>query len=319
MRDTHTHVAIVGAGTIGIGWAIVFARAGLPVRLQDVATTRLERASAEIRARLDAMDEHDLLGETPAAIAARVTPCAGLAGAVGGACHVQECAPEDVALKRELFATLDAVVPGEVALASSSSALSASEIAGELDGRSRCLVVHPGNPPYLLPVAEVVPSRFTDPAVVERTTALLESVGMAPVRLDLEIEGFVFNRLQGALLREAYCLVADGVASVDDIDKVVRAGLGRRWAVLGPFETADLNTRGGIAEHAVRMGPVYARMGLERGAQNPWTPELAASVTAARRARLPLEHWDDAVAARDRMLMVLERARRDAEVPGGAR
>ena len=99
----------------------------------------------------------------------------------------------------------------------------------------------------------------------------------------------MFNRLQGALLREAYCLVRDGVATVADIDRLVRDGLGLRWSVIGPFETVDLNTRGGIAAHAEKMGPAYARMGAERGQHDPWTPELVAEVAAARRAELPLE------------------------------
>ena len=124
-----------------------------------------------------------------------------------------------------------------------------------------------------------------------------------PVRVGREVEGFVFNRLQGALLREAYCLVRDGVATVADIDLVVRDGLGLRWAAIGPFETADLNTRGGIAAHASRMGPAYARMGAERGQDDPWTPELVAEVTAQRRAELDLADWGNRGAWRDRMLM----------------
>jgi predicted thioesterase len=136
---------------------------------------------------------------------------------------------------------------------------------------------------------------------------------MSPVRVRAEVEGFVFNRLQGAVLREAYCLVRDGVASVDDLDRVVRDGLGRRWALIGPFETSDLNTRGGIGVHAARLGPAYARMGAERGQHDPWTAELVELVVAARRAELPLEYWDERVAWRDRALMGLERARRGLE------
>ena len=117
----------------------------------------------------------------------------------------------------------------------------------------------------------------------------------------------MFNRLQGALLREAYCLVRDGVASVADIDAVVRSGLGPRWSVIGPFETVDLNTRGGIASHAEKMGPAYARMGAERGQNDPWTPELVAKVAAERREILPLEAWEARVMWRDRQLMALRR------------
>jgi 3-hydroxyacyl-CoA dehydrogenase len=133
---------------------------------------------------------------------------------------------------------------------------------------------------------------------------------MEPVIVRKEVEGFVFNRLQGALLREAYCLVRDGVVSVEEVDRVVRDGLGLRWSVIGPFETADLNTRGGIASHAEKMGPAYARMGAQRGQNDPWTPDLVAKVTAQRRALLPLERWEERVAWRDRALMALIRDRK---------
>ena len=126
---------------------------------------------------------------------------------------------------------------------------------------------------------------------------------MSPVRVEQEIEGFVFNRLQGALLREAYALVRDGIASVEDIDIVVRDGLGRRWAFMGPFETADLNTRGGIAAHAQNMGPSYHRMGLARGDTSEWTPELVSKVVAQRRQQLALDDWEDRVAWRDEQLL----------------
>jgi 3-hydroxyacyl-CoA dehydrogenase len=285
-------VAIAGAGSIGVAWAIVFARAGHDVAVYEPDAARREAARAEIRARL---------ATTPAAGA--VVIHAELRAAVRGAGHVQECAPEDLALKRELFARFAELT--DAPLASSSSALTASEFA---PGISRALVAHPANPPHILRIVELVPAPFTDPAVVDRVEALMSGAGMSPVRLKREIEGFVYNRLQGALLREAYCLVRDGVAGVDDIDRVVREGLGRRWAVIGPFETADLNTRGGIEAHAQRLGPAYARMGAERGQDDPWTPELVAHVTAERRARLPLERWDERVAWRDRRMAAVAAA-----------
>ena len=304
-------VAIVGAGSIGVSWAIVFARAGRVVRLQDPDPERRAAAPGEIASRLAQLDAAGLLDEAPETIGGRVTVGDDLAAAVARAAHVQECAPERVELKRELFARLDALAAPDAVLASSSSAIVASAFAGDLPGRARCLVVHPGNPPHLIPVVEVVPAPFTDPAVVDRTVALLAEAGQSPVVVGREIEGFVFNRLQGALLREAYCLVRDGVASVDDVDRVVRDGLGRRWAFVGPFETADLNTRGGIAAHAEKLGPAYARMGAERGQDDPWTPDLVADVTAQRRALLALEDWDARVAWRDEALIALERARRE--------
>jgi 3-hydroxyacyl-CoA dehydrogenase len=296
-------VGIIGSGSIGVAWAIVFARSGSAVALQDPDPQRLELAPQELRARLDELAGFGLLGEPPAAIAARVRTTTGVQAAVTGAGYVQECAPESLGLKQELFAELDRLAAPDAILASSSSAITASAIAAELAGRDRCLVAHPGNPPYLLPVVELVPAPFTRADVVDRAAAILEAAGMSVVPLARELEGFVFNRLQGALLREAYCLVRDGVVGVDDVDRIVREGLGRRWAVIGPFETADLNTRGGIEVHASRMGPAYERMGAERGQHDPWTPDLVAQVAAERRALLPLEQWEERVAWRDRMLM----------------
>lgn len=306
-------VAVIGAGSIGVAWCIVFARAGIGVVVHDPDPERLQRALAEIVDKVADLAAYDLLDETPDAIVARITPCAHLPDALTQAIHVQECAPEHLDTKRELFAQLDSLTPIDVPLATSSSAMTASSITGDLAGRERCLVIHPTNPPYLLPAVEVVPAPFTSEDVVARCETLLKRVEMSPIRVNAEVEGFVLNRLQGAILREAYCLVRDGVASVDDIDRVVRDGVGRRWALIGPFETSDLNTRGGIRAHAARLGPAYARMGAERGQRDPWTTELVDQVEAARRAELPLERWDERVAWRDRALMLMERARRDVE------
>jgi len=307
--------AIAGAGSIGVAFAIVFARAGWQVVLFDPDPARRSAALREVRDRLDDLQAFDLLDDLPGAIAARVRVSDELADAVADADLVQECAPERVELKRELFAAIDAAAPPGAVVASASSFLPASAYAGELPGRGRCLVAHPGNPPYLIPVIEIVPAPFTEPAVVERAQALFRSAGLSPIRVRKEIEGFVFNRLQGAVLREAYCLVRDGVASVEDIDTVMRDGLGLRWNFIGPFETADLNTRGGIESHASKMGPSYERMGAERGQRDPWTPELVEKVAAQRRAALPLDQWDERVRWRDRMLMRLVRHRKGGREP----
>jgi L-gulonate 3-dehydrogenase len=304
-------VAVVGGGSIGVAWSIVFTRAGRNVALFEPDAARRYAVRADLDERLALLHAGGLLDASPSGIASRVRVTDSLADALTDATHIQESAPESLELKQELFAELEESAPLEATLATSSSVLKASAIAGALRTRSRCLVAHPANPPYLLPVVEIVPAPFTDPAVVERTQRLLAAVGMRPVLLRREIEGFVFNRLQGALLREAYCLVRDGVVSASDVDSVVRDGLGRRMAVLGPFETAELNTRGGIEAHAERLGPAYARMGAERGQDDPWTPELVAEVAADVHRRLPREDWDANVARRDAALIALERARRD--------
>jgi L-gulonate 3-dehydrogenase len=303
-------IAIMGAGSIGVGWAIVFAGAGHGVALQDPQEGRLAAAASEIAQRLADLQRFELIDEAPAAILARLSFHRDPAEAMVGVRHVQECAPEDLELKRRLFAELDRLAPTGAVLASSSSFLPASAFAATLPGRERCLVVHPGNPPYLLRIGEIVPAPFTAPAAADRAAALLAACGVEPIRLHREVDGFVFNRLQGALLREAYCLVRDGVAEVEDVDRILRDGLGLRWSVIGPFETADLNQRGGIEAHARRMGPAYERLGAERGQHDPWSVELVAKVAAARRAQMPLDQWESRVAWRDRALMAMLAARR---------
>ncbi|CAB3783760.1 L-carnitine dehydrogenase [Paraburkholderia caffeinitolerans] len=302
---------IVGAGSIGVAFALQFARTGWRVRLFDPDAARRAAAPAELNARLSDLARFALIDESAAQIAARVEVVATLEAAAADADLVQECAPERAELKRELFAQIDRAAPEHAILASASSFLAASKFVDEtFPGHARCLVAHPGNPPYLVPVVEIVPAPFTAPAATTRAIALYTEAGLLPVHVKKEVAGFVFNRLQGALLREAYCLVRDGVASVDDIDTVMREGLAPRWSVIGPFETVDLNTRGGIASHALKMGPSYERMGAERGQHDPWTPELVAQVETALRTALPLDQWEARVAWRDRQLMRLAKHRK---------
>lgn len=309
MSTSTIRAAVVGAGSIGVAFAVVFARAGWDVRLQDPDPERRASVASELAATLSDLVQFGLLNERAAVIAQRVSVVERLDDALADVDLVQECAPEQADIKRQLFASFEIHAPAEAILASASSALPVSQFASELATRERCLIAHPGNPPFLIPVIELVPAEFTMPSVVSRAEALYGQAGLKPVRVNREIEGFVFNRLQGALLREAYCLLRDGVASVEDIDTVVREGLGLRWSFMGPFETADLNTRGGISSHARKMGPAYARMGAQRGQQDPWTDALVARATAQRRETLPLEQWSARVQWRDRMLMRLRRSR----------
>jgi len=304
-------VGIVGSGSIGVAFAIVFARAGYQVGCWDVSSASRDRAGSDLDGKLSQLHLHGLLDEDPSVVRSRVTFHPDLEDAVAAAELVQECAPEDLRLKRELFSQLsDLTAPGSV-LASSSSAIVPSALADGLSCADRIVVGHPGNPPYLLPVIEVVPSPASASSTVEHALGVYASAGLRPVLVKKEVEGFIFNRLQGALLREAYCLLRDGVSNVADIDAVVRLGLGRRWGVVGPFETVDLNTRGGIEAHAATMGPAYERMGVERGQHDPWTADLVALAAAQRRALVSSDDWDDRVAWRDERLMRMAAAFRD--------
>jgi 3-hydroxyacyl-CoA dehydrogenase len=302
-------IAIIGAGSIGLAWSIVFARAKFPVQLCDPSAEQRDHAKAAINERLQRLSHYGLLAETPDGLLARITICDSEEKAVANARHVQENAPEDLSLKKELMARLDALADPQAAIASSTSTIPASQWAADLPGKHRCLNIHPGNPPYLLPVVELIPAPFTEHRITDAVRDLMIAVGQKPVLVAKEVEGFVFNRLQGAVLREAYCLVRDGVATVEDIDTIMREGLGLRWSFMGPFETVDLNTNGGIAAHAARLGPAYRRMGNERGQDDPWTPDLVAKVVTQRRARMPLEKWAERGLWRDEMLMKLRAMR----------
>jgi 3-hydroxyacyl-CoA dehydrogenase len=301
-------VAVLGAGSIGVSFAILFAGKGSQVRVYDPVATAQQRFEAELAGRLEQLDGFGRLTELPGVVADRIRFTTELPEAVSGVGFVQECAPERTDIKRPLLHHAASFTAGDVPLVSSTSAIGPTELGMDLpaDVTRRILVGHPGNPPYLLPVIEIVPSTVTTPAIVDRVVAAYRSVGLRPVLVRREVEGFIFNRLQGALLREAYCLLRDGVATVDDIDEVVRAGLGRRWSIIGPFETADLNTRGGLQSHAEKMGPAYQRMGAERGQHDPWTPDLVAAATAQRRQLLDLTDWDERVQWRDEQLMRLQ-------------
>lgn len=305
--STPSTVTIVGAGSIGVAFAVQFARSGFRVRMWDALPDALPRAARDREDRMRLLDSHGLLSESVADVLARVSDHPILYDALRDADLVQECAPEQLPIKRDLFRMIGSYSPAHAVLASSSSAIPASDFADVTPARDRVLIAHPGNPPYLIPVIELVGGRATSEATMERADELYRRAGLRPVRVRTEIDGFIFNRLQGAVLREAYCLVRDGVASADDIDEVMRSGLGRRWSFIGPFETVDLNTRGGIASHALKMGPAYERMGAQRGQHDPWTDELVAEVAGQRRDLLALEDWEARVRWRDEMLMELSR------------
>jgi 3-hydroxyacyl-CoA dehydrogenase len=303
LTDGPRVVAVVGGGSIGVAFAVVFARAGFTTRIYEPSADRRAKIPTETTDRLNALSSFGLTQEPVGTVQDRIAITADLETAVKGAVLVQECIPEQAAMKHELFTQLAHLTGPECVIASSTSFIPTSESASGTGVEDRALVAHPCNPPYAVPVIELVPNSRTRPEVLRAASQLYASAGMSPVVVKVEIEGFLFNRLQGAVLREAYALVRDGVASVDDIDTVMRDGLGRRWTFMGPFETVDLNTRGGIAAHAEKMGPSYHTMGLERGDTSTWTPDLVKKVEAQRRALLGLDDWEVRVVWRDQQLL----------------
>ncbi len=306
-------VTIVGAGFIGRAWAISFARAGHRVTLWDENPAAPEAAVEFARTVLPDLAESDLLaGKDPGAVLSLIAIERDLGAALAGADHVQENTPEDLELKRTVFAALDALAPRGAVLASSTSAILPSRFSEGLAGRERCLVVHPINPPYLVPAAEIVPAPWTSGEVVERTRAFLVSAGHAPIVMTREIDGFVMNRLQGALLEEAFRLVADGYASVEDVDIGLREGLALRWSFMGPFETIDLNAPGGVRDYVTRYQSIYERLFPQMQRRVDWAGEVLEAVERDRRALVPEPNLRDRQIWRDRRLMALAAHKRRA-------
>ena len=310
--NTNGRIAVVGTGLVGSGWAIVFARAGFEVALFDAAPGAAERAHALIGQRLSDLCEAGLVTD-PAAVHARIVIATSLADALDGALYVQESVFERVDVKRAIMREIDAVVGAETWIGSSSSGIGASHFTEHVACRARCLVAHPVNPPYLAPIVELVPAPWTAPATVEGVRALMERVGQSPVEMTREVEGFILNRLQGVLLMEAWRLVEQGLATVEDVDKTISQGLGLRWAFMGPFETIDLNAPGGIADYAHRFGGLFQSIAAATTEHRVWDAALIGKVEAQRREVLPARDLVSRGAWRDRRLMALARHKRETD------
>ncbi len=298
-------IALIELGLVGRAWAISFARAGHEVSIWDERAEAIDDALAFVNKVLPELDANDLLeGEAAINVRARMRRAGSFEEALEGASHVQESAPEDLEVKQRIFAELDRLAEPDAVLASSTSAILPSLFTEPLAGRARCLVAHPINPPYLIPAVEVAPAPWTDQNAVERTTALLAAAGHAPIVVRREIDGFIVNRLQGALLEEAFRLVADGYASTEDVDVALRDGLALRWSFMGPFETIDLNAPGGVRDYALRYESVYARI-FPSSARADWSGPAMDRIEAERRARLPADKLGERAVWRDRRLMAL--------------
>jgi 3-hydroxyacyl-CoA dehydrogenase len=298
-----SRIAVVGAGLIGRAWAIVFARAGFDVSLWDGSESALAASAGTIGDRLDDLARIGLVAD-PAAALRRIRPEPQLRDTLAGAGYVQENLPETVETKQAIYAELDALAPADAILASSTSSIPASAFTERLKGRARCLVAHPVNPPYLIPVVELCGAPWTAPEVVAKASTLLEQAGQVPVTVRREVHGFILNRLQGALLNEAFRLVEDGYVTPDDLDKTIAHGLGLRWSFMGPFETIDLNAPGGVRDYCERYGALYYEMARQQADPRRWS-RVVETVEAERSKALPRDRLAERQVWRDRRLMAL--------------
>ncbi|XP_010592237.1 lambda-crystallin homolog [Loxodonta africana] len=239
-------VVILGSGLIGQSWAMLFASGGFKVKLYDIEQQQITKALENIRKEIELLEQ---LGALRGSLGGReqlslISGCSDMQKAVEGAMHIQECVPENLELKKKVFAQLDRIVDDKVVISSSSSCLLPSKLFAGLTHVKQCMVAHPVNPPYYIPLVELVPHPETDPSTVDRTHILMKKIGQSPIRIRKEVDGFALNRLQYAIISEAWRLVDEGIVSPSDLDLVMSDGLGMRYAFIGPLETMHLNAEG---------------------------------------------------------------------------
>jgi len=252
-------VGIVGAGLMGIGIAAVFAGAGIDVMVTDSNPARLDDVQPELqRIAGEASIAGALSIDDATALPGRVT-CVASSDALSEQMFVLEAVPERMPIKHEVYLSLESIVRGEAIIASNTSGLMPSRLAENMTYPERFLVAHFWNPLYAIPLVEVVPGPATSPWVMDRTVALLRAIGQEPVAIKREIAGFIGNRLQYALLREALAIVRSGAVGPEEVDVVMRASLGRRFATTGPIATADLGGLDTFLSIAEQMMPQLAK------------------------------------------------------------
>jgi L-gulonate 3-dehydrogenase len=297
-------VSIIGVGMLGSAWSIAFARAGCAVTGWDPLTEASDASLKVVDQLIGELDSRKLLKTgTRRDITGRINVADSLEQALEGTDWVQESAPEDVQTKQDLWKVLDQLARPDAILASSTSSIVPSAFSADLPGAHRCLVAHPLNPPYLIRAVELVPGPGTSAETMERARAFMEEIGQAPIVMKRELDGFVMNRLQAAILDEAFHLVGAGFCSVEDIDTGVREGLAQRWSFMGPFETIDLNAPGGVRDYVMRYGPMYHRLVRSRSHPAIWDGAVLDEVEKQRRERLPEAALKERQLWRDRCLM----------------
>jgi 3-hydroxyacyl-CoA dehydrogenase len=229
-------VACVGAGLIGQGWSTLFCSKGMEVTLYDVTEDILHLSLDHISSSLQFLEANNLLkpGETSTALK-RIKPTTDLAEAVANADYVQESVPDNYEIKKRVFQEMDAHAPHYAILASSASGLLMTEIQKVTKRPQRCVLAHPMLPAHILPLVEIVGGEQTSPDTVVTTQEFMKAMGKTPVVLNREIPGYIVNRLQAALLREAIDLVDKGIATAEDVDTAFCTGIGLRDPLLGPF------------------------------------------------------------------------------------
>jgi 3-hydroxybutyryl-CoA dehydrogenase len=295
-------IGVLGAGLMGHGIAQVFGLAGHEVSIYDPVAASLDQVRARIAANLRDLGDDESAAE-------RVHPCTDLAQAVRDADFVVEAVPEDLEVKRKLFRETEDLVRPDTILASNTSVIPITAIMQDLRDRSRALGTHWWNPPYLVPLVEVIATQWTSWAAIDWTMALHAAVGKKPAHVKKDVAGFIGNRLQHALWREAVSLVEHGICDAETVDTVIKAAFGRRLAVLGPLENADLvGTDLTLAIHKTVLPAIDSRP-----APSPYLERLVADGKLGFKSGEGFRKWtpEQQAALRTKVVQHLKKARAD--------
>jgi L-gulonate 3-dehydrogenase len=304
------NIGVIGGGLIGASWAAIFSKSGFNVFVYDPFSDVFDTYKLRVTSFLEelkSIDETINVEESLNRIRANVT----IEDLCSNVEYIQESAPEILSVKQELFAKLDNLAPEEVVIGSSSSAMPISSITQNLKGQHRCIITHPANPPHLIPCVEICPGANTSDKTIEKTKEIFTASGASIVNVKKEIDGFILNRLQGALLNEAMRLYSDGYASSDEIDATIRDGLGLRWAFMGPFETIDLNAPGGIKDYISRYGPIFVEMAKNQTKIPDWSEQAGEKLELERRKILSHDELEGRAKKRNQLLKSLRKVKID--------
>lgn len=304
-------IGIVGSGLIGRSWSMLFVSVGYEVALYDVNTGAVDTAMKLISEELKNLQTNGLLrGSLNADEQIKLIKKAdNLKDCLANAIHCQECVFEDIELKRKVFKELDSIASDTVTLSSSTSCFLPSTFSDGLVHKSQVIVSHPVNPPYYVPLVEIVPAPWTSSVIVNKTRDLMIEIGQKPVTLKKEVPGFSVNRIQYAILNECWNEIADGVLSVEDVDAVMSHGLGMRYAFMGPFETAHLNAKG-MKEYFEKYAQGINRVALDFKPVPMMTGETAQEIINYWHSRIPEEDLEKRRNWRDQNLIALSQMKK---------
>ncbi|XP_072178970.1 lambda-crystallin homolog [Diadema setosum] len=310
-------VGIIGSGLIGRSWAMIFASGGYQVTIYDIKPSQVEDALTVIKGRLEDLSKSGMLrgSLSPEEQFALIKGSSSMPEALAGATFVQECVFEDIEVKKKVFSQMEECVGDNTILSSSTSCILPSKFTEGLKRHNQCIVSHPINPPYYAPLVEVIPAPWTDQSIIDRTRAILSSLGQAPVTLKKEVPGFAINRIQYCLIAETWRLVEDGVLSAEDVDKVMSEGLGLRYAFLGPLGVMHLNADG-MQSYLDRYAPSMREVLSTIGPNPTYSGKGVEQIVAEMNALMPLDKLEERRKWRDARLAALAKLKLDMEKEG---